>query len=373
MRRGYTGRSDAFVKSEQGEQGFWPSYADMMSAMALILFFLMLLSYTQNMITGNNLRNTQKTLTNTEQTLTVAQQNLLARQAELEAAQKELADAQSQLALRLLQVQNAEAELETITADLNAAQLTLDQQQADLDAQTLLLSNQALQLSEQEEQLARQRLLIAQQEAYVQSANEELLNMHNTMATISVLRLSILEQIRDSVAQVMGDPSKVSISDNGSIVLGDGVFFDSGSSDIKSEALPTLDRLIDAFAAILSNPDNTRYIDSIVINGYTDWVDTNWNNRILSTNRANAVLEYMLTRGADKLEPYTQYFSAAGYGEERPVPGTDQNTEAGRAANRRIEISIILKDDSILDIVDSYLNIDLPQGLSANATVLPAG
>lgn len=359
MRRGYTGRSDAFVKSEQGEQGFWPSYADMMSAMALILFFLMLLSYTQNMITGNNLRNTQKTLTNTEETLSVAQQNLLARQAELDAAQKALADAQSELALRLLQVQNAEAELETITADLNAAQLTLAQQQADLDAQTLLLASQ------------QQR--IRDQEAYLRQANEEILNMHNTMATISVLRLSILEQIRDSVAQVMGDPNKVSISDNGSIVLGDGVFFDSGSFDIKPKAYPTLDRLIDAFAAILANENNTRYIDSIVINGYTDWVDTNWNNRILSTNRANAVLEYMLTRGANKLDPYTQFFSAAGYGEERPVPGTDQNTEAGRAANRRIEISIILRDDSILDIVDSYLDIDLPEGVSANATVVPAG
>ena len=373
MRRGYTGRSDAFVKSEQGEQGFWPSYADMMSAMALILFFLMLLSYTQNMITGNNLRNTQKALTNTEESLSAAQLDLLARQAELDAAQKnlsdaqkDLADAQSQLALRLLQVQNAEAELEVITADLDAARLTLSQQQSDLDAQALLLSDQEAQLILQQRQ-------IAEQEAYVQSANEELLKMHNTMATISVLRLSILEQIRDSVAKVMGDPSKVSISDNGSIVLGDGVFFDSGSYEIKAEAYPTLDRLIDAFAAILSNPDNTRYIDAIVINGYTDWVDTNWNNRILSTNRANAVLEYMLTHGADKLAPYTQYFSAAGYGEERPIPGTDQNTEAGRAANRRIEISIILKDDSILDLVDSYLSIDLPEGVSANATVIPAG
>ena len=357
MRRGYTGRSDALVKSEQGEQGFWPSYADMMSAMALILFFLMLLSYTQNMITGNNLRNTQKTLSNTEETLSVTQQNLDTRQAELEAAQRELAEAQSQLALRLQQVQSAERELETITADLNAAQLTLDQQQADLAAQTA--------------QLQQQQALIAEQDAYVRQANEELLNMHNTMATISVLRLSILEQIRDSIAQVMGDPSKVSISDNGSIVLGDGVFFDSGAATIKPEAQPTLNRLIDAFATILADENNTRYIDAIVINGYTDWDDTNWNNRILSTNRANAVLEYMLTYGADKLTKYAQYFSAAGYGEERPVPGADQNTEEGRAANRRIEISIILKDDSILDIVDSYLDIELPEGISAN--VVPAG
>ena len=357
MRRGYTGRSDALVKSEQGEQGFWPSYADMMSAMALILFFLMLLSYTQNMITGNNLRNTQKTLSNTEETLSVTQQNLDARQAELEAAQRELAEAQSQLALRLQQVQNAELELESLNADLSAAQLALDRQQADLDAQAQLLATQRDQLAEQD--------------AYLQAANEELLNMHNTMATISVLRLSILEQIRDSVAQVMGDPSKVSISDNGSIVLGDGVFFDSGAATIKPEAQPTLNRLIDAFATILADENNTRYIDAIVINGYTDWDDTNWNNRILSTNRANAVLEYMLTRGADKLTKYAQYFSAAGYGEERPIPGSDQTTEEGRAANRRIEISIILKDDSILDIVDSYLDIDLPESVSA--TVVPAG
>ena len=47
------------VRSQEGEQGFWPSYADMMSAVALILFFLMLLSYIQNLITGNNLRSTQ--------------------------------------------------------------------------------------------------------------------------------------------------------------------------------------------------------------------------------------------------------------------------------------------------------------------------
>ena len=58
MRRQYRGRTDAMVKSQEGEQGFWPSYADMMSAVALILFFLMLLSYISNMITGNNLKNT---------------------------------------------------------------------------------------------------------------------------------------------------------------------------------------------------------------------------------------------------------------------------------------------------------------------------
>ena len=54
----------------EGEQGFWPSYADMMSAVALILFFLMLLSYIQNLITGNDLQNTQELLADTRLALT---------------------------------------------------------------------------------------------------------------------------------------------------------------------------------------------------------------------------------------------------------------------------------------------------------------
>ena len=43
MRRGSlrTGKRSA---DSGGEQGFWPTYADMMSTVALILFFLMLIS-----------------------------------------------------------------------------------------------------------------------------------------------------------------------------------------------------------------------------------------------------------------------------------------------------------------------------------------
>ena len=49
MRRGSlrTGKRSA---DSGGEQGFWPTYADMMSTVALILFFLMLISYIQNLI-----------------------------------------------------------------------------------------------------------------------------------------------------------------------------------------------------------------------------------------------------------------------------------------------------------------------------------
>ena len=37
------------------------------------------------------------------------------------------------------------------------------------------------------------------------------------------------------------------------------------------------------------------------------------------------------------------------------------DTQEGQAANRRIEISMILKDDTVLDIVEQYLAIEVPE------------
>ena len=338
MRRQFKGRSDAFVRSNDGEQGFWPSYADMMSAVALILFFLMLLSYIQNLITGNNLQSTKAALETT-------QEELAGTQEELSATRIELTDTQSVLALTLQQVEAAEDQLSKITLDLDAAKKTLQDQQKELDGQNRLLADQ--------------KALIADQEKYMKAASEELLAMRSQMQTIAVLRLSILEQIRDSMVRVMGDASKVSISDNGNIILSESILFDVGSSEIKDEARPALEQLAVVFEKFLADGENAKYVDSIVISGHTDSTGTDERNRVLSTDRANAVLGYLLESRSGKLNNYGSYFCAAGYGETRPV--ATNNTEAGRASNRRIEISIILRDDSVMQIVESYLDLDLPQ------------
>ena len=318
MRRTFQGRSGAFVRSSEGEQGFWPSYADMMSAVALILFFLMLLSYIQNLITGNDLQNTQEVLAETRATL----------------------------ALTRTQVDEAQSELDRVTIDLDEAKLTLDEQQGKLDEQSAQLAAQRDELSAQKDELAAQDKLLAEQKAligeqadYLKAANKELLEMRSRMQTIAVLRLSILEQIRDSV------------------------LFDFGSSAIKPAARPTLDRLVEVFKSFLSDEENARYVDSIIISGHTDSIGTDAENRVLSTARANAVLNYLLGAQKGELNDYARYFCAAGYGATRPVASND--TDEGRAQNRRIEISITLRDDTIMDIVENYLELDLPEGAAA--------
>ncbi len=344
MRRRFTGGSAGMVASSQGEQGFWPSYADMMSAVALILFFLMLLSYIQNLVTGNDLQNTQELLDSTRVKLSETQTTL-------DDTERALADLEKTLALTLKEVEEAEANLDKITIDLDEAKLTLTQQQSELD-------QQKKDLAAQDKLLADQAALIGRQEEYMKAASEELLAMRSQMQTIAVLRLSILEQIRDGFIKATGDSSKVSIADNGNIILNESILFDVGSSEIKEEAQPALDQLVTVFYKFLSDDENAKYVDSIVISGHTDSTGTDESNRILSTDRANSVLDYLLKSG--KLSKYSKFFCAAGYGETRPV--ASNATEAGRSANRRIEISIILKDDSIMEILESYLDLDPPNG-----------
>lgn len=308
MRRKGSGRADITASSD-GEQGFWPSYADMMSSFALILFFLMLLSYIQNLVTGNDLQNTQEVLE----------------------------DTRAQLSATLSQVDEAKNDLSRVTLDLDKANLTLAEKQEEIDAQQALIDKQG---------------------QYLAAANEELVEMRGKMQAVAVMRLSVLEQIRDSLVKVMGDSGKVSIGDNGNIILNEGVLFDLGSADIKPQSQPMLDQLTQAFIDFMSEGDNAQYVDSIVISGHTDNIGTAESNRTLSTMRANSVLGYILTHDNGRLEPYSQYFCAAGYGLTRPV--ADNSTEEGRAANRRIEISITLRDDSVMKIIEDYLKLEIP-------------
>jgi len=310
MRRaGYRGPSRSSA-AEGGEQGFWPSYADMMSAVALILFFLMLISYIQNLITGNDLQNTQELLYDTRN-----------------------------------QVSQAKIELDALSDELRRRQQEID--------------DYAIQITEQTDTIEAQAALIGDQQIYLAAANDEIVSLRNQMQTVAVLRLSILEQIKESIVEVMGDASKVSIGDNGNIILSEGIFFDHGSAEIKPESETVLNELIDVFTSFLSDPENAKYVDSIVISGHTDSTGTAETNRTLSTQRANSVLNYMLMGRNAKLDRYSQYFCAAGYGATRPVASNE--TDAGRASNRRIEISMILKDDTVLDIVEQYLAIEVPE------------
>jgi len=105
------------------------------------------------------------------------------------------------------------------------------------------------------------------------------------------------------------------------------ILFDTNKFELKPAADPTLKNLAQIIAS---------YPGCLVkVEGHTDNVGSEEANQKLSENRALAVKEAL--RNAKV--PANIRFETIGYGKSRPV--ADNNTEKGRAKNRRVEILII--------------------------------
>lgn len=99
--------------------------------------------------------------------------------------------------------------------------------------------------------------------------------------------------------------------------------FDSASSQMKSDVKPVMN---DIFDMLTRRPDI-----KISIEGHTDGDGTVKGNQKLSEDRARAVMNDLITRGIDPSR-----LIAKGYGMSMPV--ADNNTEEGKARNRRVEL-----------------------------------
>ena len=105
-----------------------------------------------------------------------------------------------------------------------------------------------------------------------------------------------------------------------------GTAFDTGSDRIKAAFYPSLDKI----AGVVNRYGKTQ----LAIVGHTDSTGTLQKNMDLSQRRATAVQDYLLSR-----QVIPQRLSASGVGPNQPR--ADNTTEAGRALNRRVEITII--------------------------------
>ena len=101
------------------------------------------------------------------------------------------------------------------------------------------------------------------------------------------------------------------------------ISFDTNSAAIR----PQLRSVLDPFAASVKDDPNTR----LTIVGHTDSTGSDRVNNPLSVERAQSVRDYLSARGVSP-----QRVEVAGRGEREPI--ADNNTEAGRAKNRRVEI-----------------------------------
>lgn len=135
--------------------------------------------------------------------------------------------------------------------------------------------------------------------------------------------------------QITADIADVSFDERGVIIeLRDNILFDTG----KATLIPRSEEVLDKINILISTLPN-----NIVIEGHTDNVpisnsqfSSNWE---LSTMRATTVVRYF----TEMCGQSPARFSAAGYGEHKPV--VENTSDDNRAENRRVDILIAANNE----------------------------
>jgi len=285
---------------DSAEVNFWPSFTDLTSTVALILFVLVLLAYLQNLLSTQSLERARSEL---QQTLT-----------QLRGSQHQVTAAKNQLRL--------------LAAEIEAGQ-------------------ERLRLSEQQ---------VDDQQEVIATSQRELEQVRARVQGIGLLRLSVLQKVKHALETELeskGRGPAAKVAENGNIVLDESLLFEYKSHTIKPEGKVFLDTIARAFQTVLADPQAREHIDVIVVQGHTDTRGPAEYNRELSSKRANTVLSYLFQAAPELENKYGSFFAASAYSEYRPInPG---ETEEAYRQNRRIEISVVLKDTGVRDVIDEYL------------------
>ena len=148
--------------------------------------------------------------------------------------------------------------------------------------------------------------------------------------------VAVRDKLKDFVTKA-NDPNIVLMGDN-KLVIKDKVFFAFDSYNIEPAGEDILKKLAVVFRQLLDDEDIREKIESVGIQGHTDNKGSDNYNKMLSQNRAEAVLQYIV-----KAEPllntkYINYLKATGYGSNNPEK--DNATDEGRAYNRRMSVVV---------------------------------
>ena len=108
-----------------------------------------------------------------------------------------------------------------------------------------------------------------------------------------------------------------------------GILFESSKFDLTGGAQGEIGKL----STVLQKYPDT----NIVVEGHADASGIKEKNQLLSEQRAQAVVNYLATKGVDAAR-----FTSKGYGDTQPI--ADNATPEGRTTNRRVEVAIFANE-----------------------------
>ncbi len=187
---------------------------------------------------------------------------------------------------------------------LHASETALERQQGELNRQQAELAAKQGQLAQKEAETTAERNARLAAEAKAADAEKKAKDAMDALGR----QMAMKEDARGMV-----------------ITLSGSVLFVTGKATLLPGATAQLDKVADALTKL---PER-----HFTIEGHTDSTGSYAVNADLSARRANAVRDYLISRGVS-----AEAVSATGVGSQRPV--ADNKSTAGRAMNRRVEIIV---------------------------------
>lgn len=375
---------------ENDNQNFWISYADLMAGLLFVFILLIGAIVIKYVFMQGDLLAIKTDLQKQEKSLKLSEKELAKKREAVAVVTNKLIAAKEEI-LHLSTVQaKLQNELDTIkqdrniTADaLNAARVLLAEQAKDINETKIAIDlkiNEITQLKslllETEESLSAETnktkilsnelsqatnlvqikdgelALLAEKLLERTSAHQKLIEDLN----ITKSRIKNLTGIRIKVIQTLKEKLGNSISvdpNNGAIRLPSSVLFDKGSSVLKDGAKKRLqDTLFKYIDILLGDEKIKEYVDSIVIEGYTDSDGPYLYNLQLSQQRALAVLDFIYSQNSQNKELLQKYVSASGRSFSNLI---FKDGKEDQDASRRIEIKFSISNKKAIQEIETFL------------------
>ncbi len=326
---------------------YWPGFVDALSTMLLIIIFLLSVFMLSQFFLSRE---------------------VTGKDTALEKLNRQIEELTSLLAMERSQSGVDQNKIMGLTATLNQARKDKDELEAAaasggegeaqqghradaaisaLDAQKAITAKALAQVEVLNQQISalRQQLAAIQEALNIsktsqKQAQEKISDLGQRLNLALAQKVQELARYRSDffgrLRQILGDRPDIAVVGD-RFVFQSSVLFDPGKADLSEAGRKSLDRLASAALDLEREiPPDIPWV--LRIDGHTDAqpvapggpFKSNWQ---LSTARAVAVVQYLISKGVDP-----HYLAAAGFGEFQPLdPG---HSEAAYAKNRRIELKL---------------------------------
>ncbi len=183
-------------------------------------------------------------------------------------------------------------------------------------------------LAGRKQQIAHELLLKHQQELELKNLKQQQHEMiaqarrneSNRASSVTRKAQQRIQQLEQALGQYKAEETS-----RGTILVINDLLFATGGANLQPSSQRRLEPLVQYLQGNLKR--------EIIIEGHTDSMGNSDTNKNLSLQRADAVKEFLISRGIDARRIETR-----GFGEEVPV--ATNTTHAGRKLNRRVEVVI---------------------------------